>query len=124
MAISRNLPRSRIVSAVPALVVFLIAAPVGFALNPNRTRVVNLDSDPEPERIVPRQLCETPNGTLSLPAPICLTDQFVQRRIESSSNQTAFLNGQRRFVDDRPADQFDEMWCFGEFGVQMGQQCG
>src|SRR5207248_10061963 len=60
----------------------LIAAPVGFALSPNRTRVVNLDSDPEPERIVPRQLCETPNGTLSLPAPICLTDQFVQRRIE------------------------------------------
>jgi hypothetical protein len=63
-------------------VAFLIAASAAAALSPNRTRVVNLDSDPEPERIVPRQLCEAPDGTVSLPAPVCLEDQFVQRRIE------------------------------------------
>jgi hypothetical protein len=82
VGISRNSPRSTnwVVSAVA--VAFLIAASAAFGLDPDRTRVVNLDSDPEPERIVPRQLCEAPDGTVSLPAPVCGEDQFVQRRIE------------------------------------------
>lgn len=79
---SRNSPRSWFVSAVAPLVVLFIAASAAFAVNPNRTRTVNLDSDPEPERIVPRPLCEASDGTVSLPAPICGEDQLARRRIE------------------------------------------
>jgi hypothetical protein len=43
---------------------------------------VNLDSDPNLERVVPRRLCEASDGTLHPPQPSCADEQFPVRRIE------------------------------------------
>jgi hypothetical protein len=42
---------------------------------------VNLDSDPEPERVVPQEVCEAADGTLHPPQPACTGDQFSRRRV-------------------------------------------
>jgi hypothetical protein len=52
------------------------------ALGANRTISANLDSDRSLEQVVPRRLCEAPDGTLTVPPPPCSDDQFPRRRIE------------------------------------------
>lgn len=59
-----------------------MAVPVALGRNPDRPRTVNLDSDPEPEQVVPRHLCRLADGTLTVPPPECTEDQFPARRIE------------------------------------------
>jgi hypothetical protein len=48
----------------------------------DRFRTSNLDSDPEPERLVVRELCQSADGELTPPQPRCGNDQFPRRRIE------------------------------------------
>jgi hypothetical protein len=43
---------------------------------------VNLEGDPAPERVVPREVCEATDGKLNPPSPKCGSDQISRRRIE------------------------------------------
>jgi hypothetical protein len=67
----------------PALVVVVVLSLGGLALAASDSPLsANLDSDPALERVVPRQLCEAADGTLTASPPACSDDQFPRRRIE------------------------------------------
>jgi hypothetical protein len=42
----------------------------------------NLDADPEPERVVPQQYCESASGNVARPQPACANDEFPRHRLE------------------------------------------
>lgn len=69
-------------SVLLAAVVALAGAAVAGAVGIGAVKVVDLDSDPEPERVVPQQYCEAADGTLRVPQPTCRDDEFPRRRLE------------------------------------------
>jgi hypothetical protein len=63
-----------------ALSALLVGVLLPAAQGANRTISANLDSDRSLEQVVPRQVCESADGALTVPP--CSDDQFPRRRIE------------------------------------------
>jgi hypothetical protein len=73
---------SRFESRLAVVGASLIAAAGAGALGIGHPLSVNLDGDPQPERVVPQQYCETATGDLHPPQPACSEDEFPRRRLE------------------------------------------
>jgi hypothetical protein len=67
---------------VAACGVALAASTANSGVAADRWRTANLDSDPAPERVIARQLCESLDGNVILPQPTCGEGQLSRRRIE------------------------------------------
>jgi hypothetical protein len=91
-------------NAAFALAALLVVAMLPAAHAADKTISANLDSDPALEHVVPRQLCEAPDGKLTAPPPACSDDQFPRRRIEITDScggkpYTFAISSVQDFVD-------------------------
>ncbi len=82
----------------------LIVALLPAAYGAKKSISANLDSDPALEHIIVRQLCEAPDGALTVAPPACGEDQFPRRRIEvedscDGKSYTFAISSVQDFVD-------------------------
>ena len=50
--------------------------------------------------------------------------KFVEIGVEPLPDDSPFLHRQRRFINDRPADQLDQIRQWAELGIQFAQERG
>jgi hypothetical protein len=91
-------------NAALALAALLVVGMLSAAHAADKTISANLDSDPALEHVVPRQLCEAPDGKFTVPPPPCSDDQFPRRRIEvedscDGKGYTFAISSVQDFVD-------------------------
>ena len=104
-------PRSRVVIAVAVLVALAFPALAGGKLV-TQTKVVNLDDDPQLEKVVPREVCLPPAGEAVVSD--CPPGDFPQRHIEiedtcGGAPYASVISSEQDFVQTLKVSNFEPL---------------